>query len=43
VLALLAQDRDSTAVQSAMRAMVAGPNWRRVAIGSRVEVYEREE
>jgi hypothetical protein len=43
VLALLAQDRDSTAVLPIMRAVVGGPNWRRVAIGSKVEAYEREE
>jgi hypothetical protein len=41
ILALLAQDRDSTASLAAMRGSVAGPNWRRVAIGSNVEVYER--
>lgn len=40
-LALLAQDADSVATVAAMRAAFAGPNWRQVAIGSNVEVFER--
>lgn len=43
VLALLAQDRDSAAVLPAMRASVAGANWRRVAIRANLEVYERQD
>ena len=43
VLVLLAQDRDSTAAVAMMRAAFAHPNWRRVAIGSNVEIYERTE
>ena len=43
VLALLGQDRDSTAAVAAMHAAFADPNWRRVAIGSSVEVYERSD
>jgi hypothetical protein len=42
-LALIAQDRDSAAALAFMRASVAAPNWRRIAIGSNLEVYEREE
>ena len=41
VLALLPQDRDSTATIPLVRAALSPPNWRRVAIGSNVEVYER--
>ena len=41
VLALLAQDRDSTATIPRMRAALAWPNWRRVASGFNLEVYER--
>jgi hypothetical protein len=43
ILVLLGQDRDSRAVLPGMQAAVAGPNWRRIAIGSLVEVYERRE
>jgi hypothetical protein len=43
VLALMAQDRDSIATIPAMRAALAASNWRRVAIGSNVEVYERSD
>lgn len=42
VLALLGQDRDSTATLPAMRQAVAGPGWRRIAAGSTTEAYERE-
>ena len=41
VLALLPQDRDSTATIQAEHVALSPPNWRRVAIGSNVEVYER--
>jgi hypothetical protein len=41
VLALLAQDRDSTATIAVLRAIFVPPNWHRVAIGSNLEVYER--
>ena len=41
ILGLLAQDHDSLATLAALHAAVAGPNWRRVAIGSNLEVYER--
>ena len=41
VLALMAQDRDSIATIAASARRSAAPNWRRVAIGSNVEVYER--
>jgi hypothetical protein len=41
VLALLAQDRDSVASIAKLHAVLALPNWRRVVIGSSVEVYER--
>jgi hypothetical protein len=43
VLALLGQDRDSKAAVAAMRAAFSSSNWRRVAIGSSVEVYERSD
>jgi Dolichyl-phosphate-mannose-protein mannosyltransferase len=43
VLVLLAQDRDSTAAIPEMRAALAVANWRRVRIGSKVEVYERSD
>ena len=41
VLAVMAQDRDSVGTIPVLRAAFAPPNWRRVAIGSNVEVYER--
>lgn len=41
VLAVMAQDRDSIATIAVLRATFVPPNWRRVAIGSNVEVYER--
>jgi Dolichyl-phosphate-mannose-protein mannosyltransferase len=41
VLAMLAQDRDSTATILSLRAAFSAPNWRRVLIGSNLEVYER--
>ncbi|HEX2939474.1 MAG TPA: hypothetical protein VHO91_00395, partial [Rhodopila sp.] len=41
VLALLPQDRDSTATLPLMRAALSAPNWRPVAIGSNVAAYER--
>lgn len=40
-LALLAQDRDSTASIAALHAILIPPNWRLVAIGSNLEVYQR--
>jgi Dolichyl-phosphate-mannose-protein mannosyltransferase len=42
-LALLAEDRDSTAAIAAARDIFTQPNWRRVEIGSNLEVYERGE
>jgi hypothetical protein len=42
-LVLLGRDRDSTAALPALREAVAGPGWRRVAGGSGVEAYERNE
>ena len=42
-LALLAQDRDSTAAIAAASRVLKPPNWRRVAIGSNLEVFERGE
>lgn len=42
-LVLLGRDRDSTATLPALREAVAGPGWHRVAGGSGVEVYERNE
>ncbi|HEY0181853.1 MAG TPA: hypothetical protein VGC09_03510 [Rhodopila sp.] len=41
VIALMAQDRDSTEALAGVRAALAAPDWRRVAFGSSVEVYER--
>jgi hypothetical protein len=41
VLALLPQDRDSTATIAIVRAALSPPNWRQVAIGSNVEIYQR--
>jgi hypothetical protein len=41
VLALLAQDRDSTVAISKIHAALSLPDWRRVAVGSGIEVYER--
>ena len=41
VLALLPQDRDSIATIRTVRLALSRPNWRRVAIGSNVEIYER--
>ena len=41
ILVLIGQDKDSRAVLPAMQAALAGPNWRRIAIGSDLEVYER--
>jgi hypothetical protein len=41
ILVLIGQDRDSRAVLPPMEAAVAGPNWRRIATGSNLEVYER--
>ena len=40
-LALMAQDSESTATIAALHAALSLPNWRRVAIGSNLEVYER--
>jgi hypothetical protein len=40
-LATLAQDRDSVATVTMLHTMFTAPNWRRVAIGSNLEVYER--
>jgi Dolichyl-phosphate-mannose-protein mannosyltransferase len=42
-LAVLPQDRDSTVGIAAARAALVPPNWRRVAIRSNLEVYERGE
>ncbi len=42
-LALLAEDRDSTAAIAAARSILTQPNWRRVEIGSNFEVYEQGE
>nr|WP_294564750.1 hypothetical protein [uncultured Rhodopila sp.] len=42
VVVTLAQDRDSAATLPALRATLAAANWRWVATGSNVEVYERE-
>jgi hypothetical protein len=42
VVVTVAQDRDSTATLPVLRAALSATDWRRVAIGSRVEVYERE-
>ena len=42
-LALMAQDRDSTAMIAATRSALTAAGWRRVAIGSTLEVYERGE
>jgi hypothetical protein len=41
VLALLSQDRDSIAIIPELHALLVPPNWRLVAIGSNLEVYER--
>ncbi len=41
VVAMLAQDRDSIATLASVHAALVPPNWRRVSIGSNVEVYER--
>lgn len=43
VLTLLAQDRDSIRTIATLHAFFTAPNWRRVAIGSTIEVYERVE
>ena len=42
VVVTRAQDRDSAATLPLLRAALGPPNWRRVAIGSNVEVYQRE-
>jgi hypothetical protein len=42
-LAVLAQDRDSTAAIAAARTALAAGNWRRVTIEPNLEVYERED
>jgi Dolichyl-phosphate-mannose-protein mannosyltransferase len=42
-LALLPQDRDSIATIAALRATLSLPNWRRVAVGPNLEVYQRGE
>jgi hypothetical protein len=42
-LALLAEDRDSTAAIAAARNIFTEPNWRRVEVGSNFEVYEQGE
>jgi hypothetical protein len=42
-VALLAEDRDSIASIAALHAALVSPKWRRVAIGSNLEVYERGE
>jgi hypothetical protein len=40
-MATLARDRESTATIPALRSLLAPPDWRRVAIGSNLEVFER--
>jgi hypothetical protein len=42
-LALLTEDRDSMAVSGAARSVFTPPAWRRVGVGSKIEVYERGE
>jgi hypothetical protein len=42
-LALLAEDRDSTAAIAAAQEIFTQPNWHRVEIGSKFEVFERGE
>jgi hypothetical protein len=42
IIVTLVQDRDSAATLPVLRAALSAANWRRVAIGSNVEVYERE-
>jgi hypothetical protein len=42
VVVTLAQDRDSAATLAVLRAALSTSNWRRVANGSNVEVYERQ-
>jgi hypothetical protein len=42
-LALLAEDRDGTAAIAAARDIFTQPNWRRVEVGPKFEVYERGE
>jgi hypothetical protein len=42
VVAVMAQDRDSVATIGVLRVVLAASNWRKVASGSKVEVYERE-
>ena len=42
-LALLTEDRDSIAAIRDARGVFNPPNWRRVAIGTKLEVYERGE
>ena len=41
VLVLMRQDRDSIAAIDRLHGVLTLPNWRRVAIGSSIEVYER--
>lgn len=41
ILALLAQDRDSTATVQLMHKVFAPPDWRQVATGFNIQVYER--
>lgn len=41
ILVLLGQDQDSRATLPAMQAALAGPDWRRIANGANLEVYER--
>jgi hypothetical protein len=41
ILVLLGQDQDSRSVLPAMQAALAGPNWRRIATGANLEVYDR--
>jgi hypothetical protein len=41
VIVMLTQDRDSTAAIANLHAVLVPPNWRRITVGSNVEVYER--
>jgi hypothetical protein len=41
ILVLMGQDQDSRTVLPAMQAALDGPNWRRIANGANLEVYER--
>jgi hypothetical protein len=38
---MLTQDRDSIAAIANLHTVLVPPNWRRITVGSNVEVYER--